>query len=869
MKDLQLSIERSTVLFDEQSIYKTSMDLFDKLTSDPVTLEKRSSNLRNMLVERIKDDYIIDVLNSLNVYTVEVLVIYALGQIFNDLEKNSPVVKATTLVDKLGRIVLREKGPDNSVYTLESEDEDRNIENVVNMDEKCKTLGGEILNILISKGLLVFIDHPTDNRIVSKPYKKYLYVKCLYDLNLVPVKFNLPMVVPPIPWHIEKKESDKTGKSVITALRGGYLTDSVDVYYRYRLISSKNPELFKLRMTVRSEEDYLPVISLLQSVGFRIDDSVVGFLTKNMNKLIENRLISDEDFIGVDPDSFVSELKNSVDFNYRSLLQEFMIESHKARNEQNVLSMAKAYSGYDLYFPAFQDFRGRVYRTGIFNLHECDLYRSILVFKGENPSKKLSLREIPSSIKVATAKRYSSSFKSDEESIKWFDMWYSNLKDKDIDDYVIESMRSAKDPFQFMRKALLTLKGGCFEAEPVFMDASSSAYQIMAYLLQDTQIAFKTNLINGDTRKDLYMILREDYIKYLRDGNHLAPRLEPFFTRKLIKNIFMPITYGKTVKAIADDLYEVLCNQISYKSCMRLGKESFNYWCIRYRELHNLLKLFGGVGFLCSSLGRSVKLSTPLFYSYQDYRKFEKQSVWIYSNHKGKEKRTRHKISFNVLTTKRNVMKSKCATFANFIHQKDALVAINTIRSFYETYGESPIYTVHDCFVSNYAMSEKMADIYKETMFKSLGNPMELINMFFFYNLIVPNYPNYMSSDYADDRLEFMIHNPISPESHCLCKSDPIPVEHLKIFVLKWIELKAKSLGVTKTNKFEERAHEVIECYNNYVRSLCGRVIERVYGNTDFAKELIDQRITIKKRMSEFRYICFNKLNGKKNYSLT
>lgn len=349
LKDLQLLIEKSTILFDEKSIYKTSIDLFDKLTCDPVTLEKRSSNMRNILVETIMDEYIIDILNTLDVYTVEVLVIYALGQIFNDLAKNGPVVKAVTLVDKLGRIVLKEKGPDNSVYMLDSEDEDLHLESVINMDEKIKKLGGAILNILISKGLLAFIDHPTILAINTHTHKKYLYVKCLYDLNLVPVKFNLPMVVPPVPWHIETKESDKTGKLVITALRGGYLTDSVDVYYRYRLISSKNPELFKLRMTVRSEDDYLPVISLLQSVRFRVDENVVEFLTKNWNKLIENKLISDDDFIGINPDCFVSELKNSVDFHYSALLQEFLVESHKARNEQNFLSMAKAYSGYDLW----------------------------------------------------------------------------------------------------------------------------------------------------------------------------------------------------------------------------------------------------------------------------------------------------------------------------------------------------------------------------------------------------------------------------------------------------------------------------------------------------------------------------------------
>lgn len=214
LEDLQQKIEKSTVLFDEKSIYKTSIDLFELLTRDPITNEKRSSNLRNILIERIKDDYIIDVLNSLNVYTVEMLVIYVLGQIFNDLENNSPIVKAVTLVEKLGRLVLSGgKGFDSSVYTLESEDEELlNIDNVINIDEKCKILGGELLSILISKGLLVFIDHPIDNILVNNSYKKYLYVKCLYDNNLIPIKFNLPMVVPPIPWSIEKKENDKTGQ---------------------------------------------------------------------------------------------------------------------------------------------------------------------------------------------------------------------------------------------------------------------------------------------------------------------------------------------------------------------------------------------------------------------------------------------------------------------------------------------------------------------------------------------------------------------------------------------------------------------------------------------------------------------------------
>lgn len=898
LQELQIKIEKSTILFDEKSIYKTSLDLFDRLTceNDSRGSKTRVFNMRNMLVDKLKDPYINDVLNALDVYTVEVLVIYVLGQIFNDMGRNNPVLKAATVIDKLGSIVLKERVyKANLVYMLhDDESTDESVdEEPINIDKKCKDLGGAILNYLMDRDLLEFIENPIEQRAISsqKFRKKSLYVRCKYDLNLIPVKLNLPMVVKPVPWHIETKETKK-GKTLVTALSGGYLTDSVDVYYRYRLLSSKNPELFKLRMTYRSEVDYLPVISALQSVGFRIDDTVLEFLNKYKSKLIEYRLLSDDNYIGINPDEFVSEYMNSVgdnirNLNYKTILSEFMVESQKARNEDTVLGMAKAYSGLDVYFPAFQDFRGRVYRTGIFNLHEGDLYRSLLVFKIEEViTKKLSLSEIPASVKVATAKRYDSSFNCDTASIQWFDKWYSEAHGNDLDEYIMDSMKKAKEPFQFMRKALLTLKGGCFEAEPVFMDASSSAYQIMAYLLQDSNIAYSTNLIMNETRSDLYMILREEYLNHLREGGHITPKLETYFSRSLVKRMFMPLTYGKTVKAIADDIYSVMNQYISYKTSMKLASESYKFWCNRYSGVDNLLKLFGCMGSLCSSLGRGVKLSTPLFYSYQDYRKFEKQSVWIYSNKKGKGKPTRHKISFNVLTTERNVLKSKCATFANFIHQKDALVAINTVRKFYETYGESPIYTVHDCFVSNYEISEKMADIYKETLFKSLGNPMELINVFIFNNLIAPRYPYYMKLEY-DTRMDYYVRDnniesfiELTPDtifkdmksSGYHCNKDPIPVEHLNFFIQKWVEVITKYLGIKKAKKFEERGKELVKFYNNYVVSLCDLVIEIVYGNKEFVSELNMQRLALNRVLHGFETKCFNsngEHNVKKNYSLT
>lgn len=293
-----------------------------------------------------------------------------------------------------------------------------------------------------------------------------------------------------------------------------------------------------------------------------------------------------------------------------------------------MLSLARAYCGYDIYFPAFQDFRGRIYRTGIFNLHERDLYRSLLLFKVPNEiTRKLSLEDIPKVIKVATYKHYSSIFKSNEEGIRWFDNWFSELRDKDVDDYIIEYMKKAKDPFQFLRKALLVLKGGCFEAEPVFMDASSSAYQIMSYLLQDLKLAQYTNLIKSSTRNDLYTIMLDKYVSCLRDEGLIDSMIEPYFTRKLVKSLVMPLTYGKTVIAMSDDISRSLGKYKSRQQCMQLASRCHKIWCDYFPGVHNILKLFGMVGGICSSLNRVVKLPTPLFSSYQDYRKFEKQHV--------------------------------------------------------------------------------------------------------------------------------------------------------------------------------------------------------------------------------------------------
>lgn len=85
---------------------------------------------------------------------------------------------------------------------------------------------------------------------------------------------------------------------------------------------------------------------------------------------------------------------------------------------------------------------------------------------------------------------------------------------------------------------------------PLTQDASTSAYQIMSYLLLDLDLGKRTNLIyERDSYKkieDLYASLLDEVRGYFKSG--LDPdtyeAVQAKLTRKLFKLIHMPIVYG-------------------------------------------------------------------------------------------------------------------------------------------------------------------------------------------------------------------------------------------------------------------------------------------------------------------------------------
>lgn len=68
-----------------------------------------------------------------------------------------------------------------------------------------------------------------------------------------------------------------------------------------------------------------------------------------------------------------------------ALLKELAI---RARYEDFIIRLVSAYEDYVFYLPAFMDFRGRIYRSGILHFHERDLARSLIVFANNHQEEE-------------------------------------------------------------------------------------------------------------------------------------------------------------------------------------------------------------------------------------------------------------------------------------------------------------------------------------------------------------------------------------------------------------------------------------------------------------------------------------------------
>lgn len=195
---------------------------------------------------------------------------------------------------------------------------------------------------------------------------------------------------------------------------------------------------------------------------------------------------------------------------------------------------------------------------------------------------------------------------------------------------------------------------------PVTQDASASAYQIMSYLLLDVDLAQRTNLIptpkNVGKIRDIYSEILEELKPFLRE--HLEQTISTVvcsrINRKLIKALFMPLVYGKTVISMARDIRDVLSSILTHKECYLVAALCMKFWLDRYPNIVNLRKFISNIGWFTSSLNRPVYYSIPFFTTVQDYMCLNTASIWIFDRINKK----RRKVTLRIPTQKRDRRKS-------------------------------------------------------------------------------------------------------------------------------------------------------------------------------------------------------------------
>ncbi|KZV14671.1 DNA-dependent RNA polymerase [Dorcoceras hygrometricum] len=483
------------------------------------------------------------------------------------------------------------------------------------------------------------------------------------------------------------------------------------------------------------------------------------------------------------------------------LLKELAKRVQAARYEDFIIRLASAYEDYVFYLPAFMDFRGRIYRSGILHFHERDLSRCFILFDNNQQEGNEGSKLLENDIVASSAAFKFKKFYLYEDALQWYKENKSLIEASD--ESLISFAKGASDPFMFIAKVL------CYENVhdrlPITQDAAASAYQIMSYLLLNEEMARKTNLIPHPDGKiqDVYMYMLNEFKEYLHhqiNDKSKMDIIESKLDRKLIKSLFMPLIYGKTLISINNDIRVKYDQLLSRKDSYNLAILSKEFMNLKYPDIVNLMKLISIISWFSSVMDRAVVYSIPYFTTRQDYMYFVKEVIIVYE----RDSKKRRRVTLSVPTTKRDKRKTQSSACANFIHQKDAFIAMKVVESLLRQ--GAPIYTVHDNFITTSPYVIRVPDIYTN-VFINMGHPLLIINEFIYRNIIYPYYPNNNIPLFFKSYLDIY----------------PIPDKYLTDILNS--HLPDKSL--TKDKKiWDKKVSDFLKYYNNYADAVRSKQME-------------------------------------------
>ncbi|KAL3529530.1 hypothetical protein ACH5RR_008852 [Cinchona calisaya] len=383
---------------------------------------------------------------------------------------------------------------------------------------------------------------------------------------------------------------------VLSDMRGGYLSSpTLDIYNRVGLLSSHNLSNFNIELHSCKYKEMCSILNGLQKQGFQINKKVLEFIKKNRPTLEKVGLLMPGILARVN-------LKEAFDLLRKSYYQNMAIKG--------ACSL-----GALLNELAIRAQNARIYRSGILHFHERDLARSLIVFANNHQEEEGSNQSAKDIVASAAAFKYKKFYLYDE-ALQWYKENQSLIYASD--ESLISFAKGASAPFQFIAKALCNDGVQEYNRIPITQDATASAYQIMSYLLLNEEMARRMNLILHPDGKiqDVCTYLLQDLKEFMRHRINDKLKMEIIeskLDRKLIKRLFMPLIYGKTLISMERDIRLTYGQLLSRKDSYNLAKLSNEFWIHKYPDIANLMKLINIVSWFCSTKDRAVVYNINYF----------------------------------------------------------------------------------------------------------------------------------------------------------------------------------------------------------------------------------------------------------------
>jgi hypothetical protein len=433
-----------------------------------------------------------------------------------------------------------------------------------------------IMEFIMSEFDYIFVKH---NIYENKENHIFLNIKQEYLAVLAGSVFNpirLPMVAKPKKWLYSELLDD----GLQLESTGGYYIDEFN-----ELSSSNNiirQNTFNKYDSIISNTQ-IETINFLNSRAFEINQEVLDVLSNDWYNKEDSKL-----FKGINklhPRTDELQKLNATD------KKEVMSHNSKYWNYSNILNIALLMRDQTFYFPAFLDFRGRIYPTpNYLSYQSSDLARSLLIFKNistelsSNPSYKVILNSILKDgvystkikegeklnqnidyVKLYLANVYGKSKLSREKKIRWFDKNIAemiSIYESNFNSFVDQFVKESKEPFQFISIFISYYNFITFNSEiktPILFDATCSGIQHLSALTKDIKIANLVNLLQNDSPSDFYQYCIDKILEVIADlpDVTLKNKLKQLnITRKWIKQSIMTVPYNVTTMGISDKLAE-------------------------------------------------------------------------------------------------------------------------------------------------------------------------------------------------------------------------------------------------------------------------------------------------------------------------